>query len=145
MALSERTRSVRAVRDTPVADYSAPGINTTRRVAYRPLIAASAFLLALPVSDVKQTLWRCGQLWPYVRMGSFGTRLHRDCNADSGVERHHLNIRRDCNADRSRKTSSHNTKGLQCRPWCRKTSSHYTKYTLYLSHLLISIALSTVS
>jgi hypothetical protein len=42
MAPSEWTRSVRAVRDTPVADYSAPGVITTRRVAYRPLIAVSS-------------------------------------------------------------------------------------------------------
>jgi len=79
-AASEWTRSVRAVRDTPVAEYSAPGVNTTRRVAYRPPIAVSPFLLALSVSYIKQTLWRCGQLWPYVGMGSFGIRLHRDCN-----------------------------------------------------------------
>jgi len=44
MATSEWTRSVRAVRDTPVADYSAPGVNTTRRVAHRPPIAVSPFL-----------------------------------------------------------------------------------------------------
>ena len=70
MALSEWTRSVRAVRDTPVADYSVPGVNTTHRVAYRPPIAVLPFLLALSV---------------------------------------------------------------------------YTKYTLYLSHLLIPLALSTIS
>jgi len=62
MAPSEWTRSVRAVRDTPVADYSAAGVNTTRRVAYRPPITVSQFLLALSVSYFKQTLWRCGQL-----------------------------------------------------------------------------------
>jgi len=39
MAPSEWTRSVRAVRDTPVVDYSAPGVNSTGRVPYRPLIA----------------------------------------------------------------------------------------------------------
>jgi len=50
MAASEWTRSVRAVRDTSVADYSTPGINTTRRVAYRPPIAVSLFLLALKIS-----------------------------------------------------------------------------------------------
>jgi len=50
MAASEWTRSVRAVTDTPVADYSAPGVNTTRRVAYRPPIAVSPFLLALKIS-----------------------------------------------------------------------------------------------
>jgi len=44
MAPSEWTRSVRAVRDTPVADYSAPGINTTSRVAHRRPIAVSLFL-----------------------------------------------------------------------------------------------------
>ena len=31
MAPSVWTQSVRAIRDTPVADYSAPGVNTTRR------------------------------------------------------------------------------------------------------------------
>ena len=62
MALSEWMRSVRAVRETPVADYSAPGIITTRCVACRPLIAVSPFLLALSVSYFKQIVWRCGQL-----------------------------------------------------------------------------------
>jgi hypothetical protein len=58
MAPSEWTRSVRAVRDTPVADYCARGLNSTRRVAYRPPIAGSPFLLALSVSNFKRTLWR---------------------------------------------------------------------------------------
>jgi hypothetical protein len=49
MAPSEWTCSVRAVRDTLVADYSAPGVNSTRRVPYSPLIAVSAFLLILSV------------------------------------------------------------------------------------------------
>jgi hypothetical protein len=62
MALSEWTRSVRAVRDTPVADYSAPGVNTTRRVVYRPPIAVSLSLRVLSVSYFKRSLWRCGQL-----------------------------------------------------------------------------------
>jgi hypothetical protein len=62
MAPAEWTRSVIAVRDTPVADYSAPGLNTTRHVAYRPPIAVSPVLLALSVSYFKQTLWRWGQL-----------------------------------------------------------------------------------
>jgi len=43
MAPSEWTGSVRAVRVTPVADYSAPAVNTTRRVAHRPPIAVSPF------------------------------------------------------------------------------------------------------
>jgi len=80
MAGSEWMCSVRAIRDTPVADYSAPSVNTTSRAAYRPPIAVSPYLLALSVSYFKQTLWRCGQLWPYVGMGSLGTNLHRDCN-----------------------------------------------------------------
>jgi len=62
VAPSEWTRSVRAVGDTPVADHSAPGLNTTRRVAYLPPIAVSPFLLALSVSYFQRTLWRCGQL-----------------------------------------------------------------------------------
>jgi hypothetical protein len=62
LAVSEWTRSVRGVRDTPVADYYMPGVNTTRRIAYRPAIAVSPFPLALSVCYFKQTLWRCGQL-----------------------------------------------------------------------------------
>jgi hypothetical protein len=58
MAPSEWMRSVRAIRDTPVADNSAPGLNTTCRVAYRPPIAIAPFLLAPLVSYFKWTLWR---------------------------------------------------------------------------------------
>jgi len=81
IAQLEWTRSIRAVIDTPGADYSAPGLNTTQRVTSRPPIAVSPYLLALSVSFFKWTLWRCGQLWSYVQMESLGTRLHRDCNA----------------------------------------------------------------
>jgi len=81
MAPSEWMRSVRAVRDTLVADYTVPGVKTTRQVTYRPPIAISPFLLALSVSYFKQTLCCRGQLWRYVGMGSLGTRLHQDCNA----------------------------------------------------------------
>ena len=81
MALSERTRSVRGVRDTPVADYSSPSINTMRRVVYLRPIAVSPSLRVLLVSYFKRSPWRCGQLWQYVGMGPLGTRLHRDCNA----------------------------------------------------------------
>ena len=56
MAPSEWTRSVRAIRDTPVGDYSAPGVNTMRRIPYRPPIAISPFPLALPVFT-KYTLY----------------------------------------------------------------------------------------
>ena len=80
MAPLEWTPSVRAVRDTPVVDFSAHGVNSTRRVPYHPLIAVSPFLLVLSVSYFKQSLWRCGRLWPYVGMGSLGLRLGRDCN-----------------------------------------------------------------
>jgi len=62
MAASEWMHSVRAVRDTPVVDYSAPGSTTMRGVAYRPPITILLFLLTLLVSYFKQTLWRCGQL-----------------------------------------------------------------------------------
>jgi hypothetical protein len=58
MTPSEWTRSVRGVRDTPVAAYSAPSTNTTLLVAYRPPIAVSPFPLALSVSNFKRTLWR---------------------------------------------------------------------------------------
>jgi len=56
VAMSDWTRSVRAIRDTPIADYSAPGANTTCHVAYRPLITLSPFLLALSVSYCKWTI-----------------------------------------------------------------------------------------
>jgi len=62
MAPSQWMCSVRAIRDTPVADYFPPGIKTTRRVTYRPPIAVSLFLPPLSVAYFKQTLWRCGQL-----------------------------------------------------------------------------------
>jgi hypothetical protein len=62
MAPSEWTRSVRAVRDTPVVDYTAPGLDTTHRVAYFPPIIVSPVLLALSVSYFKQSLWHWGQL-----------------------------------------------------------------------------------
>jgi len=81
MAPSGWTRSIRAVRDTPVVDNSVHGINSTRRIPYRPPIAVSPFLLVLSVFYFKRLQWCCGQLWPYVRIGSVGTRLHRDCNA----------------------------------------------------------------
>ena len=44
MAPSEWTRSVRAVRDTQVADYSVPGVNTMGRIAHRRPIAVSSLL-----------------------------------------------------------------------------------------------------
>jgi len=83
MAASEWTRSVRAVRDTPVADYSFPAVNTTRHIAYRPPIAFSPFLLVLSVFYCTQILWRCGQLWPYIGMSSLGTHLHRHCRCEN--------------------------------------------------------------
>jgi hypothetical protein len=58
----ERNGSVRGVKDTPVADCSAPGVNSTRRVPYCPLIAVSLFLLIVSVTYFKRSLWRCGQL-----------------------------------------------------------------------------------
>jgi len=73
MAASGCTHFVRAVTVTPVADYFAPGTNTKRRVTYLPPIAVLPFLLTLSVFNCKQTLWYCGQLWPYVRMDWLGT------------------------------------------------------------------------
>jgi len=40
----------------------------------------SPFLYSLSVSYFKWSLWRCGQLWPYIGMASFSMRLHRHCN-----------------------------------------------------------------
>jgi hypothetical protein len=57
MALSEWMRSVRAVRDILAVAYSAPGVNTTCRIAYRPPITVSLFLLAVSVSYFNRTLW----------------------------------------------------------------------------------------
>jgi hypothetical protein len=62
MAPSEWTRSVRAVRNTLLPDYSASGINSTRLVPYRPVIAVLPFILVLSVSYFKRSLWHCGQL-----------------------------------------------------------------------------------
>jgi hypothetical protein len=62
MARSEWTQSVRSARDTQVADYSAPGLMTTRHVTDHPLIGVSQFLLSPSVSYFKRTLRRCGQL-----------------------------------------------------------------------------------
>jgi len=55
MAPSEWMHSVRAVRDTPGADYSARGVNTTRRVAHRPPIAVSP-ILPLTLQEHSQML-----------------------------------------------------------------------------------------
>jgi len=73
VAVSEGTRSVRAVRDSPVAYYSAPGANMMRRVAYHPPITVSPFLFAVWVFYWKRILRYGRQLWPYVWMGSLGT------------------------------------------------------------------------
>jgi hypothetical protein len=55
---SEWTRSVIAVKDTEVAVFSATGLNTCCRVAYRHPIAVSPVLRAVPVSNCKSTLCR---------------------------------------------------------------------------------------
>jgi len=81
MTASGWTHCIRAVRDTLVADYSAPGVNATCHFAYRPPIAVPPLLLALSVTYFKRTHWHCGQLWPYFGMGSMGTGLYRDRNA----------------------------------------------------------------
>jgi len=78
---SESTRCIRAIRDTPVADYSAPSFNTTQRIAYCPPITVSTCLLALSVCNLRWKHWRCGQLWPFIGMCSLGMRLHWDCDS----------------------------------------------------------------
>jgi len=80
MAPSEWTYSVRAVSDTPEADYSAPGSNSTLHVPCRLLIAVSPFLLLQSVFNYEQSLWSCGQRWPYIGMGLLCKCLHWDCN-----------------------------------------------------------------
>jgi len=80
MAPSEWTRSVRAVRYFLVVPHSSLGADTTCRIAYRPPITVSQFLLALFVSYLKPPLRRCGQLWPLIGMSSLRTRLNQDCN-----------------------------------------------------------------
>jgi hypothetical protein len=82
MAPSEWTQSVTAVRDILVAVCSAPAVNATCHIPYRPPIQVSLFLFPLSVLYYKRTLW-CGggQLWPNVGMGSLGIHSHWDCNA----------------------------------------------------------------
>jgi len=58
MAPSEWMCPVRAIRDTPVLDYSERGFNTMSRVSYRPPISVLPFLLTLSGSYYKRTLWR---------------------------------------------------------------------------------------
>jgi hypothetical protein len=81
MAQSVWTRSIRAVRATPVADYSAPSRNATHHGAYRPPIAFQPFLLSRSVSYFQLMLWSCAQLLPQVGMDSFGMCLHLDCDS----------------------------------------------------------------
>jgi hypothetical protein len=77
----EWTCCVRTVRDTAGADYSVPGVDSMHRVSYRRPITVLPFLLVLLVFYLKQSLRCCGQLRPYVGMGSLGPRLNRNCNA----------------------------------------------------------------
>jgi len=81
MPVSECTRSIRAVSDTPVTNYYVPGFNSIRRVPFHPLMPVSSFHLILWVYYFEWSLLRCGHLWPYVTMDSVGTHFHRDCNA----------------------------------------------------------------
>ena len=87
MALSGSTRSIRAMRDIPLAAYSAPGVITTRCVPYRPQISVWLFLLVVSASYYTWTLWQWSQLWPNIRMGSMGTHLHRDFNTIGDAEK----------------------------------------------------------
>jgi len=53
------------------------------RVAYGPQITVSPLVLTWSVAYFKQTLYRCGELWPSIGLGSFGSRLHLNYNAIS--------------------------------------------------------------
>jgi len=81
IAPSEWRPWFKLVRDIPVENYSPPCLSTTCQITYRSRIVVSLFLLGLLVSYHKRTLWCCGQLWPYVGMGSLGALLNPDCNA----------------------------------------------------------------
>jgi hypothetical protein len=81
MAQSKWTPSIGAVRVTPVTEYSVPGVNTTRRIVYRPPLAVWPSLRVHSVFCFERSLWHCGQLWPYVRMWLLGTCLQWNCNA----------------------------------------------------------------
>jgi len=63
-----------------VDDYLVPGVNIMRCIAYHPPFAVSPFLLTLLLFHCQGTLWPCGQLRPYVEIGSLGAGLHWDCN-----------------------------------------------------------------
>jgi hypothetical protein len=77
----ERNHPINAVRNTLVGAHSAPGVNTMRHVAYPLPITVSPFPHILQVFDSNQSLWRCGKLWPHIRMGLLGTQLHCNWNA----------------------------------------------------------------
>jgi len=57
MAASDWMRSIRGVRDTPVANYSPPSVNTMHHFAYRPLIAISSRSVGLQFQTDRLTLW----------------------------------------------------------------------------------------
>jgi len=81
MVISEWTRSIKAVRELPVAENTTPGVNTTRCVAFFPLIAVSPFAFTISVTHFEWQLWCCGHLGLYVGMGSFDTHVHWHSNA----------------------------------------------------------------
>ena len=81
MAVPEWMWSGPAFGDTPGAHDFTPGSNSRCQAACTLLIAVSPFVLHLSVSNFKNRIWHCGQLWPYIGIGSLGTSLHWDCNA----------------------------------------------------------------
>jgi hypothetical protein len=54
MAPTKRTGCVRAFRDTPVVEYSVPGISSTRYGPYNPLIAVALYLHVLSGTFVNE-------------------------------------------------------------------------------------------
>jgi len=83
--ISVRAEWLRQSGRAPSESSQTPQWRITRRPASILPVALhitlwSPFLVALSVSHFKQTLWCCGQVWPYIGMGWLGTRLNRDCN-----------------------------------------------------------------
>jgi hypothetical protein len=74
-------RSLKAVRDTLVVDYSSPSVNSMSPIPNRAVMTVSPFLLVVLVSYFKRSLWLCSQLWPNVGIGALGRTLYFACNA----------------------------------------------------------------
>jgi hypothetical protein len=81
----ERPRSSRCSRDSPVADYYLPVINTLCHSLYCPAIAVSPCICMPPISNFTRSHWCSGQPGPHIRMGAFCLNIHWDCNVMGDV------------------------------------------------------------